>query len=350
MKRKLRQAKVFESEFSDEEKVSLNDIDEEGNESDDKETYDDDNNNKAELEKKKKIRKVKMMDDKIVEEREKREEEKANIVPYVNKQKVLVFCSRGITARYRHLMEDFRALLPHHRKEVKHDSKKHLFEINGLADLKGCNSVFYFEVKKKKDLYLWATKTPNGPSAKFLVTNVHTMDELQLTGNCLKGSRPILSFGNEFEKTPQLQFVKELFTQMFGSPKGHPKTKPFIDHVFHFSILDHKIWFRCYQITDSTTDKKERARLEKINDPTLTQLVEIGPRMVLTLVKIFDGGFGGRPLYENPYYVSPNKMRSELAKKHGSKYVARKLSQANREEVKREFVPMKDPFAKVFSE
>ena len=40
-------------------------------------------------------------------------------VPYKNKQRVLVFCSRGITARYRHLMEDFRALLPHHKKEAK---------------------------------------------------------------------------------------------------------------------------------------------------------------------------------------------------------------------------------------
>lgn len=32
-------------------------------------------------------------------------------------------------------------------------------------------------------------KAPDGPTAKFLVLNVHTMDELKLTGNHLKGSR-----------------------------------------------------------------------------------------------------------------------------------------------------------------
>ena len=38
---------------------------------------------------------------------------------YVNKQRCLVFCSRGIIPRYRHLLEDFRKLIPHHKKDVK---------------------------------------------------------------------------------------------------------------------------------------------------------------------------------------------------------------------------------------
>jgi ribosome biogenesis protein BRX1 len=38
---------------------------------------------------------------------------------YVNKQRVLVFSSRGITTRYRHLLDDFRKLLPHNKREVK---------------------------------------------------------------------------------------------------------------------------------------------------------------------------------------------------------------------------------------
>lgn len=42
---------------------------------------------------------------------------------YKNKQRVLVFCSRGVTARYRHLLEDIRKLVPHHKKDVKLDSK-----------------------------------------------------------------------------------------------------------------------------------------------------------------------------------------------------------------------------------
>lgn len=35
----------------------------------------------------------------------------------------------------------------------------------------GCTSVMFFEARKHKDLYLWLAKTPNGPSAKFHVTN-----------------------------------------------------------------------------------------------------------------------------------------------------------------------------------
>ena len=100
----------------------------------------------------------------------------------------------------------------------------------------GCTSVLYFEARKHKDLYLWVAKSPAGPSVKFHVTNgegaraelrgwagetarstclpecllhsdvvvphplsaylcaVHTLDELKLSGNHLRGSRPVLSF------------------------------------------------------------------------------------------------------------------------------------------------------------
>jgi hypothetical protein len=40
---------------------------------------------------------------------------------------------------------------------------------------------------------------------------VHTMDELRLSGNCLKGSRPLLSFDKAFDDLPQYQMMKELF-------------------------------------------------------------------------------------------------------------------------------------------
>ena len=36
--------------------------------------------------------------------------------------------------------------------------------------------------------YMWVSKSPHGPSAKFLLQNVHTMSEVKLTGNCLKGA------------------------------------------------------------------------------------------------------------------------------------------------------------------
>lgn len=36
--------------------------------------------------------------------------------------------------------------------------------------------------------------------------------------------------------------------QIFGTPNHHPKSQPFTDHVFTFSIQDNRVWFRNYQI------------------------------------------------------------------------------------------------------
>lgn len=67
-----------------------------------------------------------------------------------------------------------------------------------------------------KDLYLWMSNIVNGPSMKFLVHNVHTMDELRMSGNCLKASRPILSFDAKFDTQPYLALIKCLIAQVRG--------------------------------------------------------------------------------------------------------------------------------------
>ena len=140
----------------------------------------------------------------------------------------------------------------------------------------------------------------------LLLFLVHTMNELKLTGNCLLGSRPILSFDpvrlllqkncnggfyvggfiasmsriNKdfilmifvpviqashqylsstvhfilflflqcFTGSPHYSLIKELFIKIFSTPYYHPKSKPFIDHMFHFGLLDNHIWFRNYQV------------------------------------------------------------------------------------------------------
>jgi ribosome biogenesis protein BRX1 len=53
-------------------------------------------------------------------------------------------------------------------------------------------------------------KSPEGPSIKFSVQNIHTADELKMTGNCLKYSRPLLSFDSSFNAEPYLQLMKEM--------------------------------------------------------------------------------------------------------------------------------------------
>ncbi|KAJ6597117.1 ribosome biogenesis protein BRX1 [Mycena vulgaris] len=233
-----------------------------------------------------------------------------------NKQRVLLLSSRGITHRMRHFMNDLEVLLPHVKKDSKLDSKSQLHLLPELADLNNCNNTLYFEARRHEDLYLWAAKTPNGPSIKMHVQNVHTMDELKMTGNCLKGSRGLLSFDKAFDDTEWGKLTKEVFTHIFGVPSTARKAKPFIDHILTFSILDDKIWFRNFQIM-------EKDPLQP-SGPPQTTLVEIGPRFVLTPIRIFEGAFGGATVFSNPEFISPSAVRSAMRREQGTKYGHRK--------------------------
>ncbi|KAK6200786.1 hypothetical protein LQW54_009519 [Pestalotiopsis sp. IQ-011] len=248
-----------------------------------------------------------------------------------NKQRVLILSSRGVTFRHRHLLSDLANMMPHGRKDAKFDSKSKLYQLNELAELYNCNNTLFFEARKGQDLYLWCSKVPNGPTVKMHVQNLHTMDELNFTGNCLKGSRPVLSFDSAFEEQPYLQVIKELFLHTFGVPQGARKSKPFIDRVMGFSFADGKIWVRNYQINEVEPAKgkegEEEASSSKANKggskETDIGLVEIGPRFVLTPIIIQEGSFGGPILYENKEFVSPNQVRADMRKKSASKHNAR---------------------------
>ncbi|KAH6669910.1 Brix domain-containing protein [Halenospora varia] len=248
-----------------------------------------------------------------------------------NKQRVLILSSRGITYRHRHLLNDLASLLPHSRKDAKLDTKSKLYQLNELAELYNCNNVFFFEARKGKDLYLWMSKAPNGPTVKMHMQNLHTMEELHFTGNCLKGSRPILSFDASFDTAPHLRVIKELFLHIFGVPKGARKAKPFVDHVMGFTLADGKIWIRNYQINEtevskstaaSATDGEDKPKVKKSasGKETEIKLVEIGPRFVLTPIVIQEGSFGGPIIYENKEFVSPNQVRSEIRMKKAGRY------------------------------
>jgi ribosome biogenesis protein BRX1 len=162
---------------------------------------------------------------------------------YRNKQRCLISCSRGVTARFRHVLEDLRTLVPHHKKESKLDPGKDGIgrAMSDIAAIRDCNTVLFLECRKRQDAYLWLGRTPSGPSVKFHMSNIHTMDELKLTGNCMKGSRPILSFDESFSQVGHLKLLRELFVDVFGTPRGHPKAKPFVDRVMAFYYADKKV-------------------------------------------------------------------------------------------------------------
>lgn len=235
---------------------------------------------------------------------------------WTNKQRVLVFAARGITQRDRHLMIDLRDMMPHSKTESKFERKDPLFVINEICEMKNCNKCIFFEGRKKKDLFMWLANVPQGPSVKFYVENVHTMKELKMTGNCLKGTRPLLSFDASFDTQPYWSLLKELMTQIFSTPRNHPKSQPFFDHIFTFTIIENRIWFRNFQILEEDG-----------------QLAEIGPRFVLNPIKVFGSSFGGETLWENPNYVTPNMYRRMLSLQSGLKYrqkIEQKLSLAAR--------------------
>ncbi|WFD26449.1 Ribosome biogenesis protein brx1 [Malassezia nana] len=245
-----------------------------------------------------------------------------------NKQRVLILPSRGVTTRMRHLVNDIEALLPHSKKDSKLDSKSDMSVLNELAELNNCNNCLYFEARRHEDLYLWMAKTPNGPSAKLQVQNIHTMDELKMTGNCLKGSRHVLSFDRGFEAAPHWQLLKEILTQIFAVPRTARRAKPFVDHILSFSILDNKIWFRNYQIIEKDPGAVAAAEAQGKDPKSVSSeptLVEIGPRMVMTPIRIFEGSFGGPTLFDNPEYISPNAVRQALRRDKGQAYKAKVL-------------------------
>lgn len=272
--------------------------------------------------------------DDILEEKDKR----SNI-----KQRVLLVASRGVTFRQRHLMNDLEALMPHAKKESKVEAKQEIDLLNELAEIQNCNNVFYFESRKHQDLYLWISRAPSGPSVKFHVQNIHTMDELKMTGNCLKGSRPILSFDATFDSEPHLQLLKEMFTQTFSVPKGARKSKPFFDHVYTFSVVDGRIWFRNFQIVEK--DSQTGGDMTKNDKPTL---IEIGPRFVLNTIRIFEGSFSGTTLYENPRYISPNVVRAAIRNQKAAKRASRVHDSQDRENRARENPLPVDPLKDVF--
>lgn len=75
---------------------------------------------------------------------------------YRNKRRCLVLCLRGATARYRHVLEDLRTLIPHHKKESKLDvsggkAGAAAAAINDIAAMNNCTSVLFLECRKQQD-------------------------------------------------------------------------------------------------------------------------------------------------------------------------------------------------------
>lgn len=77
-------------------------------------------------------------------------------------------------------------------------------------------------------------------------------------------------------------------------------------------------------------------------------LVEIGPRFVFSIMRIFDGSFGGSTLYENRGYVGPNEARRARRVELSQEYKRRVGAVKKRVEKQRDNKLPEDPLADVF--
>lgn len=237
---------------------------------------------------------------------------------WINKTRTLIVSSRGVSHQERHLVNNLLSIIPNAKKECKIEKEIAREELTEICFNHSCKYSLYFE-HRKRELVLWMFKSPDGPCAKFQVRNIHALNEIKLMGNCIKYSRPLLSFDKSFDEEPHLKLLKQMFIQTFGSPRGHPKTKPFYDHIICFFNVNNQIFFRNYQILNEIKERFTNADVEdKIN------LSEIGPRFSLNLIRIFDGALGGKTLYLNKMYISPGV----IIKRKVDNYKKRKLKNA----------------------
>lgn len=231
-----------------------------------------------------------------------------NSKDWKNRQRTMIFSSRGVTSTHQILIKDIHNLIANTKIENRMPPKNVKAILDDICFERSCNNFMYFEAHKHQDLFMWLAKSPAGPSMKFEIKDIHTSNELKLQGNCLKYSRPFLSFDASFDKMAHLKLMKEMFVQVFNTPKNHPKSKPFIDHVISFNYLaeEGSVYFRVYQVVNEfETLFTEKCDVEKL------VLIEIGPRMKFVPIKMLDGTLSGESLWQNDKFITPNKVRSK---------------------------------------
>jgi hypothetical protein len=63
-------------------------------------------------------------------------------------------------------------------------------------------------------------------------------------------------------------------------------------------------------------------------------LIEIGPRMTLQPIKIFDDTLGGEALWQNSAFITPQKMRS----KNFGDYIRKRDEKRDRKQAKQQLI------------
>jgi len=249
---------------------------------------------------------------------------KAMINSKAKRSKTLLVASRNQTSHSRYLMKNiYESLVPNIKRESKIDPNHDLSEITEMCSMNACTQGAYFKVVKGREYYLWIFTANNGPSIKFQLLNIHTIEEMKTLGNALQFSRPVLSFSSEFndKECPERLLIARMLSRLFSVPMYDQRAKPFCDRSYHFSWKGRNVvHFRHYQISPFS-DADE-------NDPNRLELTEIGPRFDLQPVAIFTNCMYGSTIWRNAKYLSPVALRKAQA----MPYVVRKKESIRKRE------------------
>ena len=220
----------------------------------------------------------------------------AKATDWLNKQRTLVAFSQGIRANERQLAVELSRLMCHSKTDSAVAREDFAEQLAEMCRLRNCQNCLFFE-QKKHEAYLWVSKSAEGPSVKFRLSDIVLAESTKFHGNCLKASRPVLSFDAGFLASPELALVRHLLVDCFNTPKNHPKAQPFFDKVFHFGAEGGVVDFRHFQMVANG------------HRPSEFEFVEVGPRFRLELVKAFDSFCGGRLLFANPLFRKAKDLK-----------------------------------------
>jgi hypothetical protein len=112
--------------------------------------------------------------------------------------KCLTFTSRKANSKVAGLLDDLRRMMPCSRNDNKFDKKTPLSDIVEMCEIKNCDHALYLQstvIGKRrkiidKGLYFYLGATSEGPTFKFKLGSIHTLNDFKQTGNCLRHSRP----------------------------------------------------------------------------------------------------------------------------------------------------------------
>lgn len=180
----------------------------------------------------------------------------------------MTLSTRSASVKIRYLMKDISKLISV-EEEQKWDMGKDYKELRRLMEVNECDTVLFFRSTKRADDVWMGIR--DGMSVLFRMYNVSTVRDCNFPVNGFKECGHVVMFTQEFEEVEHLRHVKGVIEEIFRSPEVK-------DKALCFFYVDGMIWVRCYRIGE--------------------KLEEMGPRMVLEVVGVFERCFGGEVLYK----------------------------------------------------